>query len=334
MPRPQPHDISAEPAPSAYAAERLRGDVTRQIADLRCRLREATLRSDAYLAAGRPDAAAEVLAEQRALVAGFHDRIATSVSGARVEAEAEAVLTDVGLASLSPEQDPATSPITVPPTPTGRIPAVAASSADETPAGTPFTRHLAGLAAAALVAVAAALVALPTDLPATRVLGTSGGVAPGGDEPQSGSAAAMSGSVGAAPHGDTGPAPADEPSDAATRANDRVRDDQQDTLVSRVAALLDRAAERIILATEAVADTAADATDLVEPTPGDAAPLQEPGDADHERDAQNDDEGDPQHDDASEDQRHDEGEPLDPLTSDDDARLGSDGDPIAGIQSD
>lgn len=74
------------------ADQRLRGDVARQVADLRCRLREASLRADALLAAGYRCEAAAAVAEQRALVSGFERRLATALADVSVEREAERVL--------------------------------------------------------------------------------------------------------------------------------------------------------------------------------------------------------------------------------------------------
>lgn len=79
-------------APSQRAAERLRAGVSRDVADLRLQLEEASLRSDALLWAGYPAQAAEVVDEKRELVSRFEARLRQRLSEAAVEAEAERVL--------------------------------------------------------------------------------------------------------------------------------------------------------------------------------------------------------------------------------------------------
>lgn len=74
------------------AGERLRADVTREVAELRCRLREAGLRADALLAAGCRHEAVAAVAEQRALVRGFERRLVSAIVASAVEREAERVL--------------------------------------------------------------------------------------------------------------------------------------------------------------------------------------------------------------------------------------------------
>lgn len=69
-------------------ARRLRSDV----ADVRVRLEEAALRSDALLATGQPERAAAVLEEQHALLAELRETLSSSVAAAMIEAEAESVL--------------------------------------------------------------------------------------------------------------------------------------------------------------------------------------------------------------------------------------------------
>lgn len=69
--------------------------MSREVADLRVRLEEASLRSDAYLQAGYPEEAAEVVDEQRRLISRFRARLEQSMSEAAVEAEAERVLAAV-----------------------------------------------------------------------------------------------------------------------------------------------------------------------------------------------------------------------------------------------
>lgn len=71
-------------------ASRLRSDV----ADVRVRLEEAVLRSDALLAIGQPERAAAVLDEQQVLLAELRETLSSSVAAALVEAEAESVLAD------------------------------------------------------------------------------------------------------------------------------------------------------------------------------------------------------------------------------------------------
>lgn len=96
--------------PSHRAEERLRAAVTRDVADLRLQLEEASLRSDALLWAGHPEAAAEVVDEKRELVSRFESRLRQRLSEAAVEAEAERVLAAApGAAVLSdePAQPPA-----------------------------------------------------------------------------------------------------------------------------------------------------------------------------------------------------------------------------------
>lgn len=101
--------------PSGYAARRLGEELRREVADLRVRLQETTLRSDAYLAAGYPEAAAEVVAEQRQLIARFHARVDRSTAAASVEAEAERVLA-AAPGSAEFELAPAGRPRVGPPT--------------------------------------------------------------------------------------------------------------------------------------------------------------------------------------------------------------------------
>lgn len=69
--------------------DRLRRDVTREVADLRCRLHEIALRGEALIEAGRTDEAARVLAEQRLLLRTFEARIARHVADAKVAGAAE-----------------------------------------------------------------------------------------------------------------------------------------------------------------------------------------------------------------------------------------------------
>ena len=94
-------------SPSDRASARLRGDVSREVADLRLQLEEAALRSDAYLQAGYPEEAAEVVDEQRQLLSRFQARLRQSMSEAAVEAEAERVLAAApGAAAFSDDPDP------------------------------------------------------------------------------------------------------------------------------------------------------------------------------------------------------------------------------------
>lgn len=62
------------------------------VADVRVRLEEAVLRTDALLATGQPERAAAVLDEQHALLVELQDTLASAVAAASVEAEAEVVL--------------------------------------------------------------------------------------------------------------------------------------------------------------------------------------------------------------------------------------------------
>lgn len=78
--------------PSQVSRARLAGEVRREVADLRVRLSEASLRSTALEEAGLPGAAAEVAAEQRELLDGFRRRLDAAVAAAVVEREAELVL--------------------------------------------------------------------------------------------------------------------------------------------------------------------------------------------------------------------------------------------------
>ncbi len=89
--------------PSLVASARLADAIGRETADLRVRLHEATLRCAAYRAAGRPDVAADVVAEQRALVADFARRLGPLLAGAAVEREAERVLAGTGELELLPD---------------------------------------------------------------------------------------------------------------------------------------------------------------------------------------------------------------------------------------
>lgn len=98
-----------EPAPSGVPSEvsraRLAREVEREVADLRVRLSEASLRSTALEQAGLPGAAAEVVAEQRDLLDGFRHRLEDAVAAAVVEREAELVFA-AELARTTPETEP------------------------------------------------------------------------------------------------------------------------------------------------------------------------------------------------------------------------------------
>lgn len=74
------------------ARDRLARRIRADVADVRVRLEEAVLRTDALLASGQPERAAAVMDEQQALLAEFHDTLASSVAAAAVEAAAEEVL--------------------------------------------------------------------------------------------------------------------------------------------------------------------------------------------------------------------------------------------------
>ncbi|MBW3659224.1 MAG: hypothetical protein KY457_11340 [Actinobacteria bacterium] len=74
------------------ARDRLARRIRTDVADVRVRLEEATLRSDALLATGQPERAAAVLQEQQALLAELRETVSSSVAAAMAEAEAEAVL--------------------------------------------------------------------------------------------------------------------------------------------------------------------------------------------------------------------------------------------------
>lgn len=85
-----PHGTMAGLAPPpADSRDRLRADLTREVADLRCRLHEIALRGEALIEAGQTAEAARVLAEQRVLLRAFEDRIARHVAAAKVLGEAE-----------------------------------------------------------------------------------------------------------------------------------------------------------------------------------------------------------------------------------------------------
>ncbi|MBW3621267.1 MAG: hypothetical protein KY461_13560 [Actinobacteria bacterium] len=85
-------DAAAAGRPSDVSRDRLARRVRSEVADVRVRLEETVLRSDALLATGQPERAAAVLDEQHALLAELQDSIASAVAAAAVEAEAEAVL--------------------------------------------------------------------------------------------------------------------------------------------------------------------------------------------------------------------------------------------------
>lgn len=78
--------------PSGVAGDRLARRLRTDVADVRVRLEEAALRSDALLAIGQPERAAAVLDEQQALLAELRETLSSSVAAAMVEAEAESVL--------------------------------------------------------------------------------------------------------------------------------------------------------------------------------------------------------------------------------------------------
>lgn len=103
-PRRREQDHPCPQRPSVRAEERLRAAVNRDVADLRLQLEEASLRSDAFLWAGYPEAAAEVVDEKRELVSRFESRLRQRLSEAAVEAEAERILAAApGAAALSDE---------------------------------------------------------------------------------------------------------------------------------------------------------------------------------------------------------------------------------------
>lgn len=78
--------------PSDAARDRLADALHHEVAELRLRMSETALRSDALRQAGHPDAAAEVVAEQRELLRGFNRRVEAAVAAAAVEREAEEVV--------------------------------------------------------------------------------------------------------------------------------------------------------------------------------------------------------------------------------------------------
>lgn len=96
--------------PSPVARTRLAASVQREISDLRARALEAFLRAQVLLEAGLVAEAAEVLEEQRALVARFRERVQDAVAGAVVEREAEMVLaaapeaSDLDLVDSEPDE--------------------------------------------------------------------------------------------------------------------------------------------------------------------------------------------------------------------------------------
>lgn len=103
-------DAAAAGRPSVVARDRLAARVRAEVADVRVRLEEATLRSDALLATGQPERAAAVLDEQHALLAELQDNLASAVASASVEAEAESVLSgcaDGAALFGTPRPDPA-----------------------------------------------------------------------------------------------------------------------------------------------------------------------------------------------------------------------------------
>lgn len=85
-------DASLGGRPSGVARDRLARRIRTDVADVRVRLEEAMLRSDALLATGQPERAAAVLHEQQALLAELRETLSSSVAAAMAEAEAEAVL--------------------------------------------------------------------------------------------------------------------------------------------------------------------------------------------------------------------------------------------------
>lgn len=85
-------DAPLQGCPSGVAGDRLASRLRSDVADVRVRLEEAVLRSDALLATGQPERAAAVLDEQQVLLAELRETLSSSVAAALVEAEAESVL--------------------------------------------------------------------------------------------------------------------------------------------------------------------------------------------------------------------------------------------------
>lgn len=159
-----PAVVVAGTGPSAHAAGRYGLEVAREVADLRVRLREAVMRSEVFLEAGRPDAAARVVAEQRAAVAALRDRLAASTRRAAVEAEAERILAGApgfdqfaGLPRDRAREDVSTGGIMRPTRPTPR------RSPSHDHAG--LLRRLPAAAAAAALSLAAAGLVLVSATP-------------------------------------------------------------------------------------------------------------------------------------------------------------------------
>lgn len=78
--------------PSDVSRDRLSHGLHEDIADLRVRLEETILRSEAFLTAGLPQRASEVMDEQHDLLAELHDQLGGRIAAAKVEADAEHVL--------------------------------------------------------------------------------------------------------------------------------------------------------------------------------------------------------------------------------------------------
>ena len=171
--------------PSLVASARLADAIGREVADLRVRLEEASLRSDAYREAGQTRAAAQVVDEQRALVAGFADRLGSVLAGAAVEREAEDVLAGTGdLARLGHPQSDANAPHGD--AAQGRTTVADAPAAPQEPAPAPSRARRLPVVASALATAAAVvafvLAAPPSPPPQTlAAAGSDQPDAPGAD---------------------------------------------------------------------------------------------------------------------------------------------------------
>jgi hypothetical protein len=93
--------------PSPAAQARLADSVRRELGDLEVRIEEARLRAEVFRVSGRPDAAAEALAEQQNLLTSFATRLQSAVSSSVVERDAEDVVASAlaGRVVTSPPED-------------------------------------------------------------------------------------------------------------------------------------------------------------------------------------------------------------------------------------
>lgn len=142
MPTHRPHHgprDHAEGPPSAQARADLAGELRREVADVRLRLEEASLRAEAHRLLGDDEGAAAAVGEQEIALADVEDRLARVVSAAVVQRDAEQVLADAA------RQAP---PVVEP---------VAPAASADVPRRVPVLSGVATVVAVLVVAVAAVL---------------------------------------------------------------------------------------------------------------------------------------------------------------------------------